>query len=548
MLSCAVIGCGAAGMAACTALRRSGLLVTCFELAAEPGGVWNSDTRSPFSSRGLVSPVHPTMRCVLPKDLMSFSDLRFDYTVPQFPHHSSVCRYLEQYAEKTGTRGLVRPNTKVQSARYDGRDAVWRLITVNVVNGDVFEWSFDKVCVCTGQTQEPRYPDGIKEVLQPYLHEGGELHHASHVKDFRQFKGKRVVVVGDGVTALDYCWELLRCGSDAYHSSCQSLYMPQRQLEGFATRSSAPLRQGGAMRDAASAALQLLSRSPGWRNDVTKGNRIVSDWIHFRNAACWGGLPGVGHPLRSEGRGILFTDPPRRPNDVVEEAKTRSMARERRSSINAVDDGPSGLFVDNIDAVICATGYNTRYPFLHRDVREVLEGPPPPQIPQKEEEGEQPCAPRGASPGKPTPHHRGLYLGTLYAHNPSIAFVGMQKELLPPFLLFEAQAKFISYAFTQRLKLPHDVEGLLSRQSELMERYPLLENLYSPEGLGLYSALYFNVLQEELQVGSRNTYTASIMERRRWILTTSLLRVVHKLRSMAPLKRKRQHLLFSNAV
>ncbi|ESL09493.1 hypothetical protein TRSC58_02784 [Trypanosoma rangeli SC58] len=533
-------------MAACTALRRSGLLVTCFELAAGPGGIWNSDTRSSFSSRGLVSPVHPTMRCILPKDLMSFSDLRFDYTVPQFPHHSSVCRYLEQYAEKMGIWGLLRPNTKVQSVRYDERDAVWRIITVNVVNGDVFEWSFDKVCVCTGQTQEPRYPGGINELLQPYLKDGGELHHASHVKDFRQFKGKRVVVVGDGVTAWDYCWELLRCGSDVYHSSCQLLYIPQQQLEGLAQWPPSATRQGGAMRDAASAALQLLSCTPGWRSDITKGNRIVSNWIQFRNEACWGRLPGVGHPLRSEGRGILFTEPPKRKTDILDEAKTRSMARERQHIGSTVDDISGGIFVDNVDAVICATGYNARYPFLHHDMRKVLEGPPPLQLPQKEDG--QLRSSHGANLGKVTPHHHGLYLGTLYAHNPSIAFVGMQKELLPPFLLFEAQTKFISYAFTHRLKLPPDVEGLLSRQLEMMERYPLLQNLYGPHGLGLYSALYFNVLQEELQVGSRKTYTASIMERRRWILTTSLLRMVHKLRSMAPLKRKRQHLLFSNAV
>ncbi|EAN95208.1 hypothetical protein C3747_146g93 [Trypanosoma cruzi] len=550
MLSCAVIGCGAAGMAACTALRRSGLLVTCFELAADPGGIWKSDPRSPFSSRGLVSPVHPTMRCVLPKDLISFGDLRFDYTVPQFPHHSSVCRYLEQYAEKMGIRGLVRFNTKVQSVRYEERDALWRIITVNVVNGDVFEWSFDKVCVCTGQTQEPRYPDGIKELLEPYLREGGELHHASHVKDFRQFKGKRVVVLGDGVTASDYCWELLRSGSDVYQSSCQSLYMPQQrqkqQLENGANWSSLKMHEGGAMRDVASAALHLLSCSPGWRKDITKGNRIVSNWTKFRNSACWGGMPGVGHPLRSEGRGILFTEQPKRIVDIIAEAKTRSTARDRQGGIQSSDDTPGEIFVDNIDAIICATGYHTRYPFLHRDMRNVVEGSSLLQI-SKSEKGQSPPS-HGDSTGKEMHHHRGLYLGTLYVHRPSIAFVGIQKELLPPFMLFEAQAKFISYAFTHRVNLPVGVEGLLSRQSELMERYPLLENLYHPQGLGLYSALYFNVLQEELQVGSRNTYTASIVERRSWILTTSLLRLVHKLRSVAPLKRKRQHVLFSNAI
>ncbi|KEG13928.1 dimethylaniline monooxygenase (N-oxide forming) [Trypanosoma grayi] len=546
MLSCAVIGCGAAGMVASTTLRRSGLLVTCFELAADPGGVWNSDTRSPFSSRGLVSPVHPTMRCVLPKDLLSFSDQRFDYSVPQFPHHSSVRRYLEQYAEQKGVRGLVRFNTKVQSVRYDERSAVWRIITVNIVNGDVFEWSFDKVCVCTGQTHEPRYPDGIKELLAPYLIDGGELHHASHVKDFRQFRGKRVVVVGDGVTACDYCLELRRCGADVHHShSAADRVLLWDETVG---QPSVRMSRGGAMRDAVGAVLQFLSRTPGWRTDATKGSRIVSSWLRLRNGALWGEVPGVGHPITCEGRGILFADPHVRTTDVIDEAKARFLAREGHSSNK--NSGGSGTFIDNVDAVICATGYTTRYPFLNREMRDVLEAPPLllPQHQQQRPQQKQRQLNQCEDSATTALYHRGLYLGTLYAHNPSIAFVGMQKELLPPFMLFEAQSKFIAYAFTQRLKLPTDVVGLLARQSDLMMRYPLLVNLCSPHGLGLYSAVYYNTLQEELQVGSRNTYTANIMERQKWLLLTSLLRLLHKTRSMAPLKRKKQHVLFSNAV
>ncbi|ORC88055.1 dimethylaniline monooxygenase (N-oxide forming) [Trypanosoma theileri] len=564
MQSCAVIGCGSAGMAAATALRQCGLLVTCFELAADPGGVWNSDTRKPFSSRGLVSPIHPTMRCILPKDLFSFSDVRFDFTVPQFPHHSSVRRYLEQYAEKKGVRGLVRFNTKVQSVRYDCKGAVWRVITVNVVNGDVFEWSFDKVCVCTGQTHEPRYPSGIKDVLKPYVSAGGELHHASHVKDFRQFKNKRVVVVGNGVTAWDYCMELRRSGADVYHSS----YHPPGQEQGelwdgvLQCGSSINFNRNGAMRDAGSAALQLLSCLPGWRKDHTKGSRIVSRWMQFSNAELFGKIPSVGHVILCEGRGILFAEERKQTMEIVDEAKVRAMVRRKQDiktleSRNTVADNnnnnePSGIFIDNVDAVICATGYHLRFPFLHRDLRNVLEDPPlllqerGNDNPQKENQQNETYS-HGVGTTRSL-ERRGLYLGTLYAQDPSIAFVGIQRELLPPFMLFEAQSKFVAYAFTGRLKLPYGAVNMLAHEADLMQRYPPLVHLYSPEGLGLYSAVYFNVLQEELQVGSRSTYTAGIMERQKWVLLTSLLRLVHKIRSLAPLKRKKQHILFSNNI
>ncbi|KAG8348093.1 hypothetical protein TRVL_01078 [Trypanosoma vivax] len=547
MQSCAVIGCGAAGMAASVALRRSGMLVTCFDVAADPGGIWCSDTRSAFSTRGYTSPIHPTLRCSLPKDLLAFSDMRFDYTVPQFPHHTSMRRYLELYAEKKGIRSLTRFNTKVQSARYNASSNLWHLITVNVVNGDVYEWSFDKVCVCTGQTHEPRYPSGVRDILLPYIRDGGELHHASHVKEFRQFKNKRVVVIGDDTTAWEYLWELKRSGADVFHCSCSGTDVGHCEHEGEGYAVGVRGHTSG-MRDVASAAVQLLTRFPGWRNDTKRGNQIVSRWLRLRSNVLLGSIPEVGAPLGCDGKGILFLERP--PNSAECTSNAGAFTAENPPQSN-------GIFIDNVDAVVCATGYNVRYPFLHCELREVLEESPL-LLPQQVPDGPGTCAENLSNDvveakmtlaTKPRPIDcRGLYLGTLFAHNPTIAFVGMQKGLLPPFLLFEAQAKFIAYAFTNRLSLPSDTALLLARQSKLLERDPLLRHLYSSHGLGIYSSIYFNVLHEELQVGSRDTYTSCIMERQRWLLTTGLLRLVHKFRSLAPLKRKQQHVLFSNDV
>ena len=116
-----VIGCGPAGMAATLALRRAGVMVTCFELAPEPGGLWmmprhhnpqqyhpaHSSSSSPSfslptssfdadyystahlssmaigsgrSQRGLVSPIYPSMQAVLPQEMMAFSDEPFPNT------------------------------------------------------------------------------------------------------------------------------------------------------------------------------------------------------------------------------------------------------------------------------------------------------------------------------------------------------------------------------------------------------------------------------------------------------------------------------------
>lgn len=558
MQSCAVIGCGPAGMAASTALRQRGLLVTCFDVAPAPGGIWSSNARDVFSSRGAVSPVYPSMRCVLPKELMCFSDVRFDFTVPQFPHHTAVQHYMLRYASQKGVRGLTRFNTKIESARFDPADRLWKLISVNVVNGDVMEWSFDRVCVCTGQTQEVRFPAGLREDLKGYVAEGGEVHHAAHVKDFRTFRGKRVVVVGDGVSAYDYCVELKRVGAEVTHSTAvqrEPVGMTNERADTRTEHRRASLTSsiwkdtsaaasGGEkavsdLRVAADAATRLATftaRLPWLRNDVHAANEVVRKWLRYRNTRIEA-IPTVGLPVSAEGRGIYFNDDPsvrRTTAEVVAEAKARAQ-HGRRATV------PSGVFLDNVDAVICATGYTRRYPFLHADIRRVLEEDQP-LLPASA------TAQGGATANASGESRRGLYLGTLWASEPSLAVVGHQREMLPPFLLFEAQSRFIAYAFTQRLSLPGDAAGLQAKEDALVQENPLLKDLYSAEGLGLHSAVYFNVLQQELGVSSRETYTVKVMQRQRWLLGSTIVSIYHKIRSWAPLKRKQQHVLFSNKI
>lgn len=70
--------------------RQSGLIVQCFAVALELGGIWASSAADLFYPRSLVSRIYSSIGCVLPRDLMSYSGLHFDYTVSQLPHRSSA--------------------------------------------------------------------------------------------------------------------------------------------------------------------------------------------------------------------------------------------------------------------------------------------------------------------------------------------------------------------------------------------------------------------------------------------------------------------------
>ncbi|CCW72055.1 unnamed protein product [Phytomonas sp. Hart1] len=533
MQTCAVIGCGAAGMTATATLRQHGLLVTCFDLASAPGGVWQSSSHDAFSSRGLISPIYPTMRCPLPKDLMAFSDLRFDYRVAQFPHHGAVRHYLGRCAEARGVHGLTRFNTKVESARLDARDGLWKLLTVNVVSGDVLEFAFDRVCVCTGRTHAAAYPGDLRRRLAAYTRAGGELFHAAHLKDFRALRRKRVVVVGDGLTAYDYGLALKRFGAEVYHSTLLGPAAAEEGVWGGFWRPREPPR-GGAIRDAATLLSLALLRLPAWRGDVHKANALLQRWMRYRNHHIEA-IPRVGAVLGAEDRGLLFApDPTARvpQGELLDEAARHHLGRRPGTSLTE-----QGVFIDHIDVVVSATGYHLRFPFLHPTLRRELEGDPSRLLP-------------GPNPAPPDAHfdRRGLYLGTISTAHPSLAFVGTQNGLLPPFLMFEIQSRFIAHAFTRRLTLPASPADRIADEARLLAQNPLLADLYNPQGLGLHSAVYFNVLQQQMGVASKETYTSKVFDRYRWFLISSALGVYHKFRAMAPLKRKKQHLLFSNAI
>jgi cation diffusion facilitator CzcD-associated flavoprotein CzcO len=310
-----VIGGGPAGIAATLNLRRAGGMVTCMELNPTVGGMWAAahgptvgthggnlpgSGYAALGARGLMSPIYPSMRCVLPKDAMAFSDMRFSFLVPQYPHYAAVHDYLQEYAMRKGVHGLVRYNTWVESVQWlgddrsdlgsdaanvsgpkknalgtshvdttrnaDGKENVWLVRTVNVITGDVTEWKFDCVVVASGRHHRPRIPDPFnynKQPLNPggddaaaaeapkpnapavmaplegqlhFVSAGGQVLHASEVKKFRDFRSKVVVVYGNGVTAFEYAKELQRAGALVVHATEH-----ERDMEGLdkeaATRS-----------------------------------------------------------------------------------------------------------------------------------------------------------------------------------------------------------------------------------------------------------------------------------------------------------------------
>ena len=256
--SVAVVGAGAAGLAACKQLLEEGHSPCVFEAAEAPGGVWllsdqvESDALGSDPNRRRVhSSMYNNLRTNLPRELMSYPSLAFDDAcgdTRRFAGHEAVANYLAAYEEAHALRSRARRfefGTRVVKAAPvsrasgepvvlppadwrrpgDAIDAVaaaggednlsWR-VTTEGADGERREEVYDALCVCNGHYSEPRVApiDGADKFP-------GAVMHSHNYREPSVFAGKRVVIVGAGASGEDIAREVATV-ADEVHLSARS--------------------------------------------------------------------------------------------------------------------------------------------------------------------------------------------------------------------------------------------------------------------------------------------------------------------------------------
>src|SRR5689334_14218381 len=122
----AIIGAGSSGIAAAKALHEAGLQFHCFEASDRVGGNWV------FGNKNGMSAAYRDLHINTSRERMEYSDFPMPRSIPDFPHHTHIAEYFDDYVDRFGVRDRIVFETGVDHARR-GDDGVW---TVTLDNGD----------------------------------------------------------------------------------------------------------------------------------------------------------------------------------------------------------------------------------------------------------------------------------------------------------------------------------------------------------------------------------------------------------------------------
>jgi dimethylaniline monooxygenase (N-oxide forming) len=187
-----IVGAGSSGIAAAKALHERAIPFDCFEKSDRVGGNWV------FTNKNGMSAAYRDLFINTSRQRMAYSDFPMPESYPDFPHHTHIAEYFDDYVEHFGFRDRISFETGVEHATR-GDDGVWR---IELDNGQTR--SYDALIVANGHHWKPRWPEPQFAGAETFA---GEQLHAHSYLDNSIFAGKRTVVLGMGNSAMDIAVE-----------------------------------------------------------------------------------------------------------------------------------------------------------------------------------------------------------------------------------------------------------------------------------------------------------------------------------------------------
>ncbi|KAI1496298.1 flavin-containing monooxygenase 9 [Biscogniauxia marginata] len=349
----AVIGAGASGLSMLKTLREDGFKTTLYERRSQVGGLWaySDDTTMTSALR------------ITTANISKYTCGMTDFPMPdKYPHHMSqkdFQEYMESYAEHFDLFKDIVFNASLKRVNRNKEDTKW-LIEV-VIDGELQELEYDKVALCHGYQTKAEMPE-----LEGREKFEGIVIHSQEFRGSEPFRGKRVVVLGLGPSAEDVLAELKPVVAEMYVSHRRGMFIGKRWRNGSPVDLIITRRRRQ---------ISLFMQ----RNFPTMA-RVLGDLaLSFIMRKAWGSLdpawrltpfPPVSLSLPSIGQTIIPS---------LKDGTLTSLHGLKRFVGPKSIEFDDGTVLDDVDAVICATGYSGDFsvaPFLETSAPEGYGGPP----------------------------------------------------------------------------------------------------------------------------------------------------------------------------
>jgi dimethylaniline monooxygenase (N-oxide forming) len=402
MAKVCVIGAGSSGIASCQVLDARGIDFECFEKGSGVGGNWRYDNDNGLSSAYRSLFINTSRR------MMQYASYPMPDDYPDYPHHTQIARYFDDYVDHFGLRDRISFNTEVTSVEpaAEGR---WE-----VTLDDGTSRTYEAVLVANGHHWDPRWPEPPFTGQDSF--EGDQLHSHDYREPDERFRDKNVLVLGIGNSATDIAVETSRHSRMTYLAMRRGAHVLPKYLQGR------PTDELGT---------DFLSRLPFWLTRRLFARALRQAQGRMEDY----GLPTPDHKL-GEAHPTISSDLLPRIGHGRVKVKP-NIERIDAKSVHFVD----GSSVD-VDTIVWCTGYRITFPFLSPDIVDA------------------------------TDNRIALYRRVVHPDRPGLYFIGLVQPLGAIMPIAELQSEWIADVLEGKVALPEpeEMKRIVQREDRRMRR------------------------------------------------------------------------------